>query len=359
MKRISIFASVLLLTFSVSCSKKKAAEPVVPPVIPPPISNDVTLKGSAPFPWGAAISVGLMKSNTLYNGVVTKETSSITPENAMKFGALHPSENTYNWTDADYLVSYAQANGKRVHGHTLIWHNSLPNWVTNYVGDAAAWEAMFKSHIQTVVTHFKGKVASWDVVNEAIADDGSLRSSIWLTKIGPDYIAKAFRYAREADPDVLLFYNDYGNEYSTAKRNGIINLVTSLKNSGVPIDGIGMQMHTSTNISDSNQAAAINTAAATGLKVHISEIEVSLNPTGNQSLTYTAALGDAQAAKYKFIVKTYNALPASQKYGITTWNVGDTDSWIPKTYNRPDWPLPFDYNYARKAAYQGILDGFK
>jgi len=136
-------------------------------------------------------------------------------------------------------------------------------------------------------------------------------------------------------------------------------LVNTLKTRGVPIHGIGMQMHTRYNQTDANLTAAITSAAATGLQVHISELDIALNPDNNQALTYSAILADAQAAKYKFIVKTYNAIPKAQQFGITTWNVTDADSWIPTEYSRPDWPLPFDRQYQRKAAYQGILDGVK
>ncbi len=301
----------------------------------------------------------LLKNKTAYRELVIKEFNSLTPENAMKAGVMHPQENTYSWTDADYLVNFAKENNKRVHGHTLIWYKSLPSWITNFQGDAAAWENLFKTHIQTIVAHFKGKVVSWDVVNEAVADDGSLRSSIWLEKLGPDYIARAFQYAHEADPDALLFYNDYGHEYGPTKRGAILNLVNNLKSRNIPIHGIGLQMHTRYTMADNNLASAINTAAQTGLKVHIAELDIAMNPDNIQSLTFSPALAEQQSQKYKFIVKTFNAIPKSQQFGITTWNVSDADSWVPVTYDRPDWPLPFDNNYKKKPAYQGIIDGVK
>jgi endo-1,4-beta-xylanase len=300
-----------------------------------------------------------MRNNPKYNAVVTKEFNSITPENAMKFVALHPAENTFSWTDADYLVSFAQANNKRVHGHTLNWYISLPAWVTNFVGDSAAWENLLKTHIQTVVTHFKGKVTSWDVVNEAFNDDGTLRNTIWVQKLGADYIARCFQYANQADPDALLFYNDYGQEYSPAKRTAIINMITSFKNRGIPIHGIGLQFHIVYTQSDASISATINSAAATGLKVHISELDIRLNTGLVTGLTLSYSLAEQQAAKYKYIVQTYKAIPASQQFGITTWNVGDADSWIPSWQNAPDWPLIFDVNYLRKPAYRAIVEGAK
>lgn len=360
MKKLTILFSLMLILVHLACSRgtEEPAKPEPKPETGQP-SEEVTLQKSLPFPFGAAVNISLLKNRTAYRELVIKEFNSLTPENAMKAGVIHPQENTYNWTDADYLISFAKENNKRVHGHTLIWHKSLPSWITNFQGDATAWESLFKTHIQTVVAHFKGKVVSWDVVNEAIADDGTMRSSIWLEKLGPDYIARAFQYAHEADPDVLLFYNDYGHEYGPTKRGAILNLVNNLRSRNIPIHGIGLQMHTRYTMSDNNLANAINTAAQTGLKVHIAELDIAMNPDNIQNLTFSPALAEQQSQKYKFIVKTFNNIPKSQQFGITTWNVSDADSWIPGNYDRPDWPLPFNSNYAKKPAYQGIIDGVK
>lgn len=358
MKKYLIAIAAGCLITAAACSKKSdTGSPIVTP--PPVVVPDTSLYKMVSFPVGAAVSINLMQNNLKYNGIVKKEYSSITAENAMKFAALHPAQNTFNWTDADYLVSFAQLNNKRVHGHTLVWYTSLPSWVTNFVGDSAAWENLLKTHIQTVVTHFKGKVTSWDVVNEDFEDSGIPRNSIWRQKLGNDYVARCFQYAHEADPDALLFYNDYGHEYSAAKRTAIIAMVNNLKSRGIPIHGIGMQFHTTLGQSDANISAAINAAASTGLKVHISELDIRLNAALSTSLTYSASLGEQQAARYKFVVQTFNALPAAQKYGITTWNVTDADSWIPSWQGAPDWPLPFDANYLRKPAYKAIIEGAK
>lgn len=352
-----IACTLLLLAFSVGCQGSKDLD--VKPVMEEPPAEEITLQNSLPFRFGAAISAGQMRNNAAYRGVVTREFNSITTENAMKMHFIHPSENTYNWTDADFLVDFAVQNGKRLHGHTLNWYKNPPAWVTNFQGDSTAWEGLLKSHIQTIVSRYKGRVTSWDVVNEAFEDNGTLRNSIWIQKLGKDYIARCFQYAHEADPDALLFYNDYGHEYGPTKRTAILNLVTGLKNRGIPIHGIGMQMHTRFTQTDANLAKAIETAAATGLLVHISELDIAMNPDNNKNLVWTDALASQQALKYKSIVKAYNAIPKAQQFGITTWNVSDADSWIPGQYNRPDWPLPFDADYQKKPAYQGILDGVK
>ncbi len=351
----------LLLAFSIvntACDKHQVLNPAD---FPQNVTSDreTTLQKSLPFPMGAAINVALLRHDTGYRKLVTGEFNSITPENAMKIATIHPERKKYDWEDADYLVDFADANKKRVHGHTLNWYKSLPSWVVHFEGTTAEWEALLKNHIQTVVGHFKGRIISWDVVNEAVNEDGSLRNSIWIQKLGAEYIERAFRYAHEADPDAILFYNDYGNESSAIKRNAILKLVNELKGKGVPIHGIGLQMHTRITQSDENLQVAISSAAATGLKVHISEIDIAVNPQGEQNLVFNAKLEQLQAQKYKAIIKAYNAIPKSQQFGITQWNVTDKDSWIPAHYNRPDWPLPFDSNYQKKAAYRAILDGVK
>ncbi|RZK89287.1 MAG: endo-1,4-beta-xylanase, partial [Pedobacter sp.] len=335
--KISILKKIIvpIALLGISCAKEGAQRTLDTP----PISNfDSTLQKDMPFKMGAAVNVSLIKNNANYRNLVIKEFNSITAENAMKFASVHPAKDTYNFNDADYLVDFALANGKRIHGHTLNWYKSLPDWVANFQGTTADWELLLKSHIQTVVGHFKGKVTSWDVVNEAINEDGTFRNSIWVQKLGVDYIARAFKYAHEADPNALLFYNDYGHEFGPTKRTAILNLVNDLKTKGIPIDGIGLQMHTRVTQADNNLIMAISTAAATGLKVHISELDVSLNPDNSQSITYTPTLAGQQAAKYKAIVKAYNAIPKAQQFGITQWNVTDADSWIPTNYNRKDWP---------------------
>jgi len=353
----NIACTVLLLAFSIGCQGGKELD--VKPEIEEPPTEEVSLQKNLPFKFGAAISAGLMRSKAAYKDVVTREFSSITTENAMKMSFIHPSIDTYNWTDADFLVDFAVQNGKRLHGHTLNWYKNPPGWVTSFQGDSTAWEALLKTHIQTIVSRYKGRVASWDVVNEAFEENGTLRNSIWVQKLGEDYIARCFQYAHQADPEALLFYNDYGHEYGPTKRTAILNLVTGLKNRGIPVHGIGMQMHTRVNRADADLAKAIETAAATGLLVHISELDIAVNPDNDKNMVWTDALANQQALKYKHIVKAYNAIPKAQQFGITTWNVSDADSWIPGQYNRPDWPLPFDANYERKPAYQGILDGVK
>jgi len=359
---VPLVLSLSLLSIGLSCkSAQPAASAPSVSATPPAASADAGLKSLAPFPIGAAVSVSLLKNNPTYQQLVVREFNSITPENAMKFRVLHPAENTWDWSEADYLMQFAQQHGMRMHGHTLIWYKSLPQWVKDYQGSREDWENLFKTHIQTVVKHFKGKVVSWDVVNEDIADQGGITraDNLWRQKLGDDYIARAFQYAHEADPDVLLFYNDYGNEWGPLKRTAILNIVKDLQKRKLPINGIGLQMHVKSSESESNVVEAITTAAATGLKVHIAELDVRMNPTKAATTTFTPELAEQQKQRYKLIAKTYSALPKAQRFGMTTWNVTDADSWIPGEFKCPDWPMPFDAQYQRKPAYDGFAEGLK
>ncbi|MBV8389418.1 MAG: endo-1,4-beta-xylanase [Mucilaginibacter sp.] len=351
-----IWYSLALIT---SCKKKPAAEP----------QQFITLQSTASFPMGSAVNSPRIKGSYYYQGTLTTEYNSITPDYELKFDWTEPQNGVYNYTDGDFLVAFAAQHHIRVHAHNLIWHQALPNWVINFQGDSVAWENLFKTHIESEAAHYKGQVASWDVVNEAIRDDdGTLRNqdvnpgdgSIWRRHLGPDYIARAFQYAHEADPQALLFYNDYGQEWNSVKLDSMIALVVGLKNRGVPISGIGMQMHIDINADNAGITTALKKLAATGLKVHISELDISVNPGNDPNIVFTSALQIAQAGKFQFIAETYRAtVPAAQQYGITTWEFSDADSWIPAFFHRKDWPLSFDSLYKKKPAYYGLLKGLK
>lgn len=314
---------------------------------------------------GAAIDVSLLQNNTAYKNILLQQHSSITTENTLKWPAVHPLQTVFDFSGGDFVQNFCAANGKRMHGHCLIWYQSNPAWLNSFSGDSLAWETLFKTHIQTVVAHYKGKATGWDVVNEAFYDeDGSLRVNdintgdsfddgcIWARHLGRGYLERAFIYAHEADTSALLFYNDYGQEWNDKKTDSIIAMVNDFKARGVPIHGLGIQMHTDINASENGITKAIQKLTATGLLIHISELDVSLNPSNSATLSFTAALAQQQANRYAFIVDQYKALvPATQQYGITTWNVTDRDSWIRSFFSRNDWPLLFDDNYARKPAY--------
>lgn len=350
MKRITLLLTTCLFFSTYVLTKAYSSETIA--------VNDTTIQGLSPFPFGCAVTIKYIDS-TEYRIRAIEEYGSITPIGAMKMTRLRPTQDSFDFTDADYLVDFAEQYGKRFHGHTLIW-GKVPDWLTEFEGDSAAWENIMKEHILTVVGRYKGRVESWDVVNEAIDDDGNIKpDNIWTLHLGEGYIERAFIYAHEADPDALLFYNDYGHEYSNKRLTAITNMLINLKEKGIPVHGIGMQMHTRYNLGDERWKNAIEVAATTGLKVHISELDIALNPEADPELVLTPELSEIQRQKYKYMVQAYNSLPDDQKHGITTWGIGDKDSWLKDEKGRPDWPLPFDENYERKPAYYGIIEGFE
>jgi endo-1,4-beta-xylanase len=351
---------LLISLWAAGCKKSR------PPV---PQPDTETLKLAPSFPMGTAVGSSGLKTNYLYQTTTKAQFNSLTSDYELKFNWIEPQQGQFNYADGDYIVSFAQLNHMRVHAHNLIWHIALPDWVVNFNGDSLAWENLFKTHIESEADHYKGEVASWDVVNEAIRDDdGTLRNqdvsagdgSIWRRHLGPDYIARAFRYAHEADPKALLFYNDYGQEWNGVKLDSIIAMANNFKKRGIPISGLGMQMHIDINTSNDGITAALEKLASTGLLIHVSELDISVNPNNDPNIVYSTDLQNQQAAKYQFIAETYRAVvPKVQQYGITTWEFSDADSWIPSFFNRKDWPLPFDNLYQKKPAFYGLLKGLK
>jgi endo-1,4-beta-xylanase len=200
-------------------------------------------------------------SEAEYVGVMVREFASVTPGNEMKMGPLRPTRDAFDFAEADRLVDFAEARGLKVRGHTLVWHQQLPSWLTSVNWNRDQLIDILQEHITTVVTRYRGRLSAWDVINEGVDEDGSLRETIWLKTIGPEYIEMAFRWAREADPDVRLFNYDYSAEGGGAKSEAVYALVRDLADSGVPIDGVGMQMHFTTNWNPGSAAIAANMLA--------------------------------------------------------------------------------------------------
>jgi endo-1,4-beta-xylanase len=324
------------------------------------------LKSLASFPIGVAVNAGF-ENNSIINSstssqqqaVVFPNFSQLTAGNIMKMGYLHPSENSFTFSQADELVSFASSNGMSMHGHTLIWHADyqVPAFMKSYGGDFAA---MLKNHVQTIVTHFRGKVVSWDVVNEALADDGEptigngLRSTVFSQKMGLGFIDQSFINARAVDPQVDLYYNDYNIEAGGQKTRNMLALVDGMRSRGVPITGVGFQMHVLIDWpSISAIESSLKAVADRGLKVKITELDVSMK---NAYSSFTSEAAERQKQRYHDIVAAYlRAVPAAQRAGITVWGVWDADSWINEP-TRPDWPLLFDAQFKAKPALQGFKD---
>ncbi|MFV0469813.1 MAG: endo-1,4-beta-xylanase [Dysgonomonas sp.] len=322
---------------------------------------------SAPFPVGAAVSIDNLKNNSKYREAIAREYTSITAENAMKMGSIWQSRERYNFRDVDYLVDFAEQNQLRVHGHCLVWYKksstSMPQFVQDLHnsgwGTKEEWKQLMKDYIQTVVGRYKGRVASWDVVNESIKDDGTERSEdIWREHIGyPEYIDWAFQCAHEADPDALLFYNDYGYDYAAAKRTKTDELIRGMLDRGIPIHGYGIQAHIDLpNRSEGKFKAAIDQAKRLGIMIHISEIDIKCNPDEDASVTYTEDLQKKQAGLYNEVCASMMNVSESKRFGITQWNVSDASSGLSKN---PDWPYLLGSNYEPKTpAYDYFVKGF-
>lgn len=322
------------------------------------------------FPIGVAVSphdIGDQKSATF----IVKNFNSLTPENAMKMGPIHPEENRYNWRDADSIVAFAQAHHLKVRGHNLCWHEQTPRWFFYDVqGKLVSREVLLqrlKDHIFTVVNRYKGKIYAWDVVNEAIDDDSNkfLRNSLWYQIAGEDFIAKAFEYAHEADPNAVLFYNDYNTE-RPEKRERVYNLLKKMVDAKVPINAVGLQAHWS--IFEPSQKDLIKTIerfSSLGLKVQITELDMSIYPWEKnaramhpgESDTYTADLEQKQADQYAMVFKTFRKYK-SVITGVTFWNVSDRRTWLDEypVKGRKNYPLLFDQNFKPKKAYQSVID---
>ncbi len=295
-------------------------------------------------------------SETAYSNTLGGEFSQLEPENALKFGPIHPGPTTYNFGPADALVAFAKTHKMAVRGHTLVWHNQNPSWLTNGSFSPAQLSGFLQDHIHNVIGHYAGQVYAWDVVNEAFNDNGTLRSAIWsdspgIGLAGTAYIEQALRWAHAADPKALLFYNDYGAEATNAKSDAIFDMARDFKARGVPIDGIGMQMHFTTNMGPlSSIESNINRITALGLQVHITELDVRLpvDSAGNASAADLAT----QAQIYHDIVAL--CLKFARCTAIQTWGFTDKYSWVPRAFPGRGAALEFDPTYQAKPAYKSI-----
>jgi endo-1,4-beta-xylanase len=326
---------------------------------------------------GVAVPAGRSRNSVLKSTVrqtiVNRHFGQITAENIMKPSRIHPGESTFFFDHADELVDYAASHDKTVHGHVLIWHNGLADWMNEFTGDAAGWTTMMTDHITEIVSHFAEEdiVVSWDVVNEAFADtdndrDGvnDLRNTIWYENIGVGYLAAAFRAANAADPNADLYYNDYNISGVPAKLNAVLELVERFQNdrNPVPIHGIGFQMHVSLTWPDISQIRdSFALAVTTGLKIKITELDIAVNTDRSRnpmSLTeFTDAVAIQQRERYEAIVEAYmDEVPIAQRGGISVWGIADPDNWL-RRYNALEWPLLFDDDFKPKPALQGFADG--
>jgi endo-1,4-beta-xylanase len=300
---------------------------------------------------GAAMWTQYMGRDERYERRAEESFGSVTPENDMKMLFLQPREGEFDFAAADRLVNWARARGKAVHGHTLIYGAQLPDWFkrTDLFGRSVYTRpemlAILENHVRTVVSHFRGRVASWDVVNEAFLRDGSLRPNLFLDVIGPDYIEFAFRWAREADPHAKLFYNDAGAELINPMSDAIHVALAELKAAGTPIDGIGFQAHLDIGSPPGAEAMVANLRRFAGLDLDVAFSELDVSIEARDAPADPAA---AQAALYADVAAACVAVPRCTR--LTLWGVGDAVSW--RGAKRA--PLPFDTEYRPKPAWTAL-----
>ena len=321
------------------------------------------------FPIGVAVNPRMLESGK-ESSLILAQFNSMTPENVMKMGPIHPEENRYNWEPADKIANFAVKNGLKLRGHTLCWHNQTPNWFfTDSSGKTVSKEvllARLKRHIKDVVSRYKGKVYAWDVVNEAVPDGGAdiYRKSKFLEIIGEEYIQRAFEYAHEADPTAKLFYNDYNTE-NKAKRDKIYLIVQGLVAKGVPIHGVGLQAHWSLFEPTSQELEeSITKFASLGLKIQITELDVSVHPKQHEVSkeafkgvsVFTPEMDEKQAQHYKMLFEVFRKYKNNIS-GITFWNLSDNYSWLDNfpIRGRKDFPLLFDQNNQPKKAFFEVV----
>ena len=364
-----ITSALLIAAFVAACGNQKAT------VVEEPSLKDAV---GDKFLMGVALNVNQSSGvDTSSIKLVKQHFNSIVAENCMKCEVIHPEEDRYDFTLADQFVSFGEKNGMAVIGHCLIWHSQLAPWFcVDEKGNNVTPEVLkqrMKDHITTIVTRYKGRIKGWDVVNEAILEDGSYRKSKFYEILGEEFIPLAFQYAHEADPDAELYYNDYAMNMP-GKREGVVKLVSSLKEKGIRIDAVGMQGHMGMDYPDINEfEQSIVAFAGTGVKVMVTEWDMSALPTVKQSANisdtvayqkmlnpYPETLPDSVSKAWNNRMKQFFGL--SEKHAdvisrVTAWGVSDSDSWkndFP-VKGRHDYPLLFDRNYQPKPFVKEIM----
>jgi len=312
------------------------------------------------------------EKNAVVNDLIKKQFNAATPENIMKSALIHPKWDTYNFTMADKLIEYGKKNNIKINGHTLIWHSQLPNFIRG-IKSSDSIRTFFTDHIKTVAGRYKGKIFSWDVVNEALNEDGTLRNSVFLKHLGEGYLVDAFRLAQEASPKTELYYNDYNNE-QPAKRAGCIKLIKKIQESGARIDGVGIQGHWHVGkIPLKDIEESILEYSALGLKVMFTELDIEvlernfqgadvnqrmanspkINPyTNGLPDNVQKQLADDYEALFKLFLKHKDKVTR-----VTFWGVNDGDSWLNNwpVRGRTSYPLLFDRNNQPKPAYFKVV----
>jgi endo-1,4-beta-xylanase len=296
---------------------------------------------------GTAVDTTALQADATYRTLVAQQFSSVTPENVMKWEAVEAERGRYDFSAADTLVDFARAHGQAVRGHTLLWHNQLPVWLTSGTWTKAELRSILRAHIFAEAGHFRGRIWAWDVVNEAFNDDGTLRDTLWLRVIGPSYLADAFRWAHQADPRAILFYNDYNIEGINPKSDAVFNLVRSLRSTGVPVQGVGLQGHLGTQYDAPGDVLQnLRRFATLGVDTAITEADVrSVLPVDSAEL-------QAQANGYSLMMESCLLVRSCISY--TVWGFTDKYQWVPGVFDGQGAAALYDENYTARPAYDAL-----
>jgi endo-1,4-beta-xylanase len=326
-----------------------AAAPLIALTVAGSASAASTLRAAAEAQgkyFGTEVTGNMVNNSTITNLAGT-QFDMVTPGNEMKWDTTEPSNGNYNFGPGDGIVSFAQSHNMRVRGHNLVWHSQLPGWVSSLPLNQV--QGVMESHITTEVTHYKGKIYAWDVVNEPFNEDGSYRQDVFYNAFGggEQYIADAIRTAHAADPNAKLYLNDYNIEGENAKSNAMYALAQQLLAQGVPLGGIGLESHFIVGQVPSSMQANMERFAALGLDVAVTELDDRI------PLPASSANLQQQATDYANITKW--CLNVSRCVGVSQWGVGDADSWIPGTFSGYGAATMYDNNYQPKPAYNSTL----
>ncbi len=339
------------MTIASGLTLNACAEPTLPPSFPPlPTPPLRELAERHGLRIGPAVGQHLLRNHPVYAAVLAREFNILTAENDMKWAAIHPERERFNWDASDPYVAFAEAHGMLVRGHTLTWHAPYnPAWLEEGGFSRAELIDIYTNHIKTVVGRYRGRVAMWDVVNEALADKPpyELRDTIWSRVIGPDYLDIAFRAAHAADPDAILVYNDYSVEEPGNKADALFNLVSGLLARGAPVHAVGFQMHIM-DIDPQKLAANLARFAALGVDLHITEMDVRL------PLPVDAAALERQADIYRKVLEVCLNEPACKVF--QTWGFTDAFSWIPRHFPGLGAALPLDADFQPKPAWMAMRE---
>lgn len=319
-----------------------------------PCQPSILLRGVSVLerlPLNATMTTAHFGQDPFYQALFLQHFDGLTPENELKWENTEPQAGQFTFEAGDRIVNWAAANGKSVRGHVLVWDNQNSGYVTDpktlfllqHHWKRAELIAVMQEHILNVVAHFRGRISEWDVVNEAFNDDGSFKNNLWYQVIGPEYIALAFRFAHQADPQAKLFYNDLGYEAGGPHTEAVLNMVRSLREQGVPIDGVGFESHFNTAAGEltARMRPVLQAFANLGLAEQITELDVDTGPGGADKLA-------AEAEVYRQVARACVEQIACQR--VTTWGYSDRYSWIGSDRQA----LPFDVNYQPKPAWQAL-----